>query len=286
MTNPPLGDRQPPFDALVINLDRDHARLEAVMASCAAVGIRAERLAAVTPQTLPDRMRPWFHAPDGSARGDMMPGEIGCYASHLLAMEAAIARGRPVLVLEDDAILTPAMARLADMMQAAPSDWGLLRLSCRTKQPCLRVGRGEGFDIVSYWRTANYAVGYVVTPDGARRFLEAFPVRTRPVDEDMRRLWLHDVPSYGVVPEPVLHNGVVSSIDPSQTRETLGRPRIRAMGPMGGRDAWAWRMKHWGALGVIAKFRHDLLWKIRKRFGRRPAEQDLVIDVPTRKRAR
>ncbi|MFT4795758.1 MAG: hypothetical protein ACJAVR_003992 [Paracoccaceae bacterium] len=54
----PVGDQQPPFDTLVINLDRDSARLEGVMASCAAVGITAERLAAVTPETLPDRMWP------------------------------------------------------------------------------------------------------------------------------------------------------------------------------------------------------------------------------------
>jgi glycosyl transferase family 25 len=114
-----------------------------------------------------------------------------------MAMEAAVARGRPLLVLEDDAILTPVMARLGNIMQAAPPDWGMLRLSCRTKQTCLRVGRGDGFDLVTYWRMANSSVGYVITPEGARQFLAAFPVRTRPVDEDMRRPWLHGVPSYG-----------------------------------------------------------------------------------------
>jgi glycosyl transferase family 25 len=233
----PGGDQQPPFDTLVINLDRDSARLEGVMASCAAVGITAERLAAVTPETLPDRMWPWFHTSDGSARGALMPGEIGCYASHLMAMEAAVARGRPLLVLEDDAILTPVMARLGNIMQAAPPDWGMLRLSCRTKQTCLRVGRGDGFDLVTYWRMANSSVGYVITPEGARQFLAAFPVRTRPVDEDMRRPWLHGVPSYGVVPEPVLHNDVSSSIDPQRRRETDGRMRFKAMGLMNGSDA-------------------------------------------------
>lgn len=269
-----------PFDTLVINLDKDVARLAAVMASCAAVGIRAERMAGLTPDALPDRMRPMFYTPDGRPRGGLMPGEIGCYATHLLAMEAASVRGRPVLVLEDDAILTPAMARLATMMAAAPADLGFLRLSCPSKQMCLRVGRGDGFDIVEYWRMANMAVGYVVTPAGAKRFLDAMPERTRPVDEDMRRLWLHGVPSYGVVPSPVHHYGPISSIDPTGRRDREGRARMVAMGPMSGREAWAWRLGRWGVDGAVAQLGRSLLWKIRKRLGHRPSEMDLVMDHP------
>jgi glycosyl transferase family 25 len=278
----PGGDQQPPFDTLIINLDRDSGRLAGVMASCAAVGIKAERLAALTGDGIPARMRPWFETEDGRSRGAMLPGEIGCYASHLLAMEIAVARARPMLVLEDDAVLTPAMARLNDMMRAAPSDWGFLRLSSRSKQMCLRVGVGEGFDIVEYWHIGNFTAGYVVSPDGARQFLNAFRERARPVDEDMRRIWLHRVPSYGVVPGPVVHDGPISTIHPRGQRDQVGR----AMGSMNGREAWAWRIVRWGGVGVLSHFGHGLLWTLRKRFGRRPAESDLVMDHPTRGRGR
>jgi len=271
-----------PFDALAINLDRDHVRLDAIMATCAAVGIQAERLPALTPATLPDHMRPWFHTSDGRPRGHLIPGEIGCYASHLLAMEIVVARGRPVLVLEDDAVLAPEMRQLADMMVAAPDGWGFLQLSSPPKHMCLRVGQGSGFDIVTHWRTQNTTTGYVVSPEGARRFLEDFSTRCRPVDEDLRREWLHGAAVYGVVPSPITSSAMVSSIDPEASRDQPGRRR--AMGRMNGLGAWAWRLKHWGSLGVAACLGHSLLWSIRKRLGRRPGQEDLVMDPPFQRR--
>jgi len=64
---------------------------------------------AYRPETLPQSLRGQFFDDRGKPHEDILfPGEIGCYASHLAVLQL-LAEGQvegPVLVLEDDAILS------------------------------------------------------------------------------------------------------------------------------------------------------------------------------------
>jgi hypothetical protein len=98
------------------------------------------------------------------------------------------------------------------------------------------------------------------------------------VDEDLRREWLCGAAVYGVAPAPISPRDVVSSIDPQAGRDLMGRRRT--MGRMNGTAAWAWRLNRLGALGCAACVAINAAWWVRKRFGRRPTESDLVVDIP------
>ncbi len=83
------------MQAFLINLARSTDRLDFMKAQ---LGDRFERLDAVLGVAVPDRFADQFSDP-----ADMSPGEIGCYASHILFAEQIVVRGLPyALVMEDD----------------------------------------------------------------------------------------------------------------------------------------------------------------------------------------
>src|SRR6185503_12685069 len=90
-----------------INLDRSDARRSQMERELATYGLseRFTRMPGVDGRTL---------APGASKR---KPGEIGCYLSHLRALEAGRAAGGPVHVLEDDVILSESIGGFADAME-------------------------------------------------------------------------------------------------------------------------------------------------------------------------
>eukprot|EP00403_Amphidinium_massartii_P013473 CAMPEP_0178422594 /NCGR_PEP_ID=MMETSP0689_2-20121128/27255_1 /TAXON_ID=160604 /ORGANISM="Amphidinium massartii, Strain CS-259" /LENGTH=260 /DNA_ID=CAMNT_0020044165 /DNA_START=110 /DNA_END=892 /DNA_ORIENTATION=- len=110
----------------------------------------------------------------------MSPGERGCCASHLKAWKRCAASGKPLLVLEDDAVVLPCFTKtLEQALQEAPSDIGALWLTSKDRGTRKRVGK-----VImqpSYlWTT----VGYILWPRAARAFLRLLPM-DMPVDNFM-----------------------------------------------------------------------------------------------------
>lgn len=269
-----------PFDAWFINLDRDVDRRAHMEAELARAGVRAERFPALGADSMPKEMRPAFYDPEGRPHAPMTPGEIGCYASHLALMARIAASGRPGLIMEDDLRLQDGFSRLAELIAAAPADWAFLRLSNAPKSACREVGRAGGIRIVEYWRVPNNAGAYMATPEGARRFLDAYPQRLRPVDEDLRRVWEHGCPTYGPLPQAAVSNIFDSSIDAQGARgEAPARARFEAARRrLAGEPAWRWTLRRWGAAGAAAAIAKGLALSLRKRLGGgRPAPEDHLI---------
>ena len=80
-----------------INLDRSTGRRAAIQSRLAALGIADAyaRVAAID-----------GHNPVGPA-GNLSPGALGCFASHVRALQQAIGAGAHVHILEDDVVLSP-----------------------------------------------------------------------------------------------------------------------------------------------------------------------------------
>lgn len=102
--------------AVFINLDRAVERRAAIEASLAKTpSLQAARFAAVTA------------AEAQAAPGKLSPPEKGCFLSHLRVIEQAVDDPDPLLVLEDDAVVSP---RFPDMAAQALSqqaqDWDIL----------------------------------------------------------------------------------------------------------------------------------------------------------------
>ncbi len=212
---------------IVINLDRDRARMTHMRRELERAGVTYERFSALHGDTLPPDLARYFPVDVG-----LSPGEIGCYASHLAILQR-VARGElasPQLVLEDDVGLPADLAAALDtLIGALPARWDIVRLSYHTK----RVNRpiaslGGGRQLVRYSRVPTTTGAYLVSVSGARKFLAQRP-RSAPVDHDLRRVWEWDLDTYGVDPPLISH-------------DVFGQSSIDALSPRG-RASVHWRAR-------------------------------------------
>jgi len=208
------------FAALLINLDRDKERLEHTGSQLAQAGIGFTRQPGILGDAVPDDLKPYFFHPDGSPKTIMKRGEIGCYASHLRALHrvASGELGNAVLVMEDDLNINPHLAVLLTRARLAmPIGWDILRLSNPPRRAYAPTERlDENHLLVRYSKIPNSAGAYLVTPQGAKKFLER-GVRGLTFDDDLRRPWFHHMDTYGIVPPPVQAGALkTSSIDAAE----------------------------------------------------------------------
>jgi len=204
------------FSALLLNLDRDTARREHMEKQLELACISFSRQSGVLGDAVPDALLPYFYDPFGRPKTTMKRGEIGCYASHLLALQriASGELGEAVLVMEDDLDLDQGLADIiAEARHKAPSGWDILRLSSPSRRAFVPLAKvGSNHLLVRYSKIPNSAGAYLVTPKGAQKFLER-GIRGLTFDDDLRRPWFHDMETFGVLPPPVKAGVLTSTID-------------------------------------------------------------------------
>jgi glycosyl transferase family 25 len=198
--------------AFYINLDRDVARRAAIERELQQIGLKAERIAGVDGERVPPNLQPFFFE-NGVRVSRLSSGEVGCYASHLTAMQLILDRALEwALVIEDDVRLH---SRLTDIVKAAiacaPSDWDFIKL-CRYPplggKPIAKLAAGR--TLVRYCRIPNSTGGYLVSKAGAKKLLARHP-KTIPIDSDMRRPWLSGLEVFGVTPPVTPHDRTLPS---------------------------------------------------------------------------
>ena len=96
----------------VINLDRAPDRLERISMQLQRLGLPFTRLPAVDARALTADQRAALDEAGYRRKHGMapLPGELGCYLSHLEALRLFLAgQAEFTLILEDDVLLTPAL---------------------------------------------------------------------------------------------------------------------------------------------------------------------------------
>jgi glycosyl transferase family 25 len=184
------------FPVYVINLDRSPERLAAVEASAARHAIAFTRIAAVDGRTLTIAGHPGvdvarFETVNGRS---LVAGEVGCYLSHVKALEAFLADGREIgLICEDDVDFTsetPAfMGRLA-----GASDWDVVKLfnfRYRGFVPHHRLSDEWTLGRCLHGPSGSSA-SYAVTRNGARRLIDNLLPMIVPYDVALERGWKGD----------------------------------------------------------------------------------------------
>ncbi len=204
------------FTALLLNLDRDTGRRTHMERELAQVGIIHTRQSGILGDAVPEALRGFFYTSDGLPKTGMKRGELGCYASHLLAMTSIAdgAMGPVVLIMEDDLALAPDLiTTLDEALRALPPKWDIVRLCCPARRAYVPIARLSTHRLlVRYSRIPNSAGAYLITPQGARKFLQ-HGVRGLTFDDDLRRPWFHGMESYGILPPPVEAGRLKSTID-------------------------------------------------------------------------
>jgi glycosyl transferase family 25 len=195
-----------------INRDCDGDRRENIERQLKAAGIAAERIDGVNGLAVPHDLREYFFENDKLC-SSLKPGEVGCYASHLKALKTLLARGLDyALVVEDDAILPHDLPQIVQtVLVNAPPAWDYIHLSGDVQRAFKPVASlGVTGKLVRYSRVPGGTVGYLISREGARKFLVPSK-RIWPIDTDFRRPWTFRLDIFGVHPRVINHSDDLGS---------------------------------------------------------------------------
>jgi glycosyl transferase family 25 len=216
----------------VINLDRDAERLASIRDNLAKLGLGFERLPAVIGKEVPE----WEKLVDLPAyawrnRLDMpRAGEVGCYLSHLMAMETFLRTGAPwCVILEDDVEVLPACAEALRSL-AETDDWDLVKLfNFHSGMPVKKRELAGGHRLVAHLTRTTSSAAYVVNRRAASTLLKTMRPITEQVDHALDRPWETGLRTRGIRPMPVVLApvaGTSSTIgyqDKAKAPRTLGK---------------------------------------------------------------
>lgn len=158
-------------------------------------------------------------------------GEIGCYSSHYALWKQLVDDDvDQYLILEDDVIVDWQYLKsfMAEHHQAAGNDYIRLYYKNPVRSRLLQ----KNFMARSTWliELSGYAFGtqaYLLTKNGARRFMAQARKVVRPVDDEMDRSWSHGIPNRAVFPFPIIEQTVPSDIGGSRFEAFPIPPRLK-----------------------------------------------------------
>ncbi len=191
----------------VINLDRDAERMASIRANLGALGLPFERLPAVMGKDVPD----WEKLVDLPAYGwrnrleTPRAGEVGCYLSHLKAMETFLRTGAPwCVILEDDVEVLPACAEVLRSL-AEKDDWDLVKLfNFHSGMPVTKRPLSGGHRLVAHLTRTTSSAAYVVNRRAAETLLKSMRPISEQVDHALDRPWETGLRTRGIRPMPVI----------------------------------------------------------------------------------
>ncbi|WP_311947039.1 glycosyltransferase family 25 protein [Halomonas piscis] len=142
----------------------------------------------------------------------LVGGEKGCFASHMRAWVKCVYFDEPVIVLEDDSVLSADFWEKVSIMESSGFDY--VKLERRSGGDAL-----DGIFMVNH-KNRSATTGYYLTPVGAFKFLSALNKIYMPVDHYIGMAWRHTVAPIGLI-EPVVTNeaSLGTSIQQDRQRE-------------------------------------------------------------------
>ena len=177
-------------------------------------------------ESVPDFL---IHDPVGtqrSIRRDLTGGELGCFASHVSLWRWFLGQIEhdALIVLEDDLQIDPFFFAALDRFCACVPDAAFVRFHAKAPTYARPIRMVMGRHLIRYRGIAFGTQGYIIRRQGAERFVRSITRITRPIDDEMDRYWVHQVPNIGLHPFPIMELGFPSTIE-AQRR---GKPQSSA----------------------------------------------------------
>ena len=134
---------------------------------------------------------------------DLLPGEIGCYHSHLEAWKLLLSEDHhTALVLEDDVVFRDDFLEAISLAIDHRDQWDMLKLNCiRAKVPVAQFNI-ENYFLNAYLGPFTGMGAYLIQRHVAERLLSHMLPITRPIDHELDRVHTHDFRHYGLEPFP------------------------------------------------------------------------------------
>ena len=141
-------------------------------------------------------------------------GEVGCFSSHMLALEDFLERGQSdwILILEDDVVFDVRFP-LEDFA-AFSSSHGIdfVRLFGRFLKPFVSLGYFYDRQIIRFRTSPAGTQAYLMSRRGARRFVESVSRLDTVYDIQLDRFWVCKLPIYAIFPYPAIESFAPTSI--------------------------------------------------------------------------
>lgn len=214
------------FLTLVINLDRAPDRMTRLAQRLQALGMFWERVSAVDGQAIDWRNPSHLDLDEFHRRHGKSPlsGEVGCYLSHVKAIETFLASAAHyALILEDDIQLNDDLPVVLRSLQDCPQAWDLVKLSgVHRGTPVQLQALDDAHDLVVMLSKCTGASAYVLNRRAAQAFVPALLPMRIPFDHEFDRAWYWGIQTRAVLPYPCVHDQAVAS-----TINYQDRPRRR-----------------------------------------------------------
>jgi glycosyl transferase family 25 len=190
----------------VINLDRDVERMATLAGSLQALALPFERISAVLGKQVPEWERLVDAGLYASRNREPMPrpGEVGCYLSHLKAMEEFLRTDAPwCVILEDDVEVRPECLEVLAAL-GKQDDWDLIKLFCfHSGLPVRKRALTVTHHLVVHLTRTTSSAAYAVNRRAAEILLKSMRPVTEQVDHALDRPWETGLRIRGVRPMPV-----------------------------------------------------------------------------------
>ena len=170
------------IECLVINLEGSTDRLAFQKIQAAKIGLSFTRMRAIAADEIDDATFGRF----GSRwQRPLSRSEVACLLSHAKAWEYALKAGRPVLVLEDDAVISPRTRQFLESLST--EEFELINLETRltgkfvSRQPVGHYAT-SGTRLYKLFVDHGGSAAYVIHPSGASRLLQRLDTHAAPAD--------------------------------------------------------------------------------------------------------
>lgn len=201
---------------LVINLDRSPERLASVATQLDRLGLHWQRMPAsdgrtlsMTDTSLIDGES--FKRKHGKAP---LPGELGCYLSHVRAIDSLLHSSHPaVLILEDDVQLGLDLPRVLSELMEKHAQWDVVKLSgLHSGTPLAVSDLGPPYRLAVGLSRYTGASCYLVNRFAAQAYAKDLLPMTLPYDHEYDQAWSRGIRIRMVVPAPCVHSFEMGSV--------------------------------------------------------------------------
>ena len=199
----------------VINLDRAPQRLSRIAAQLRHVGIDFERLPAIDARAFTAEQSAQLDAPAYRRKHGMepLPGELGCYLSHVEVMRRMLAsRAAFALVLEDDVLITERLPAALRGLMAHAERWDMVKLSAvhsGTPMRVLEVASGQHLAVMLSRCTGSSA--YLINRRAALAYHDGLLPMSLPYDHVFDQGWTFGLKVRLLTPTPCVHDQEAAS---------------------------------------------------------------------------
>ncbi len=229
---------------LVINLDSATTRMAFQSNQLHRLGLKYERLPAYQIKDKANETYVKYHA---TWQRPLNMGEVSCFFSHKIAWDKVIEADSPMLILEDDALLTESVASLLDELDKLKNvDYVNLEARGTNKKKLLAKKATQRFgdiEMIRLYQGRSGAAGYVMWPSGAKKLLakmenEGIAIADKFINSDNKLLAYQIEPAVIIQLDQCQLHGITP---PIVVQTSIGaRPQFS---PISSRMFWVYNIK-------------------------------------------